>query len=157
MVRRKMDPEYIKWLEGERDRLRQDVSSAQAALDMADRALARARGEAAEADSPPPVGIETHERMRRGFVKEHVIRLVTENGERGLISSELVDLAKAQGINLDRGSVSSLLSKLKQDGVLEYRDGKYRPAQPIPPKHPGGSGAAMAPPGGAVHAPETAI
>ena len=40
---------------------------------------------------------------------------------------ECVAAAKAKrGIELDRGSVSSLLSRLKKDGVLFYDGSRYR-------------------------------
>lgn len=72
-------------------------------------------------------------RSPRGFVKNAVLKLVTAHAERGLVAAELVELAAAQGIRLDRGSVSSLLSRLKQEGTLDYVDGRYKPAAPPSP------------------------
>lgn len=71
--------------------------------------------------------------LPRGGVKDVVIRLIAENTERGLVAGELVDLAKAQGVVLDRQSVSSLLSKLKMDGVLDYDGTTYRLAKKTAP------------------------
>ena len=70
-------------------------------------------------------------RKRRSPIKDIVLRLLQENAERGLVAIDLVELAKAQGITLDRNSVSSILSRFKRDGVLDY-DGKvYRPKRPF--------------------------
>jgi hypothetical protein len=71
-------------------------------------------------------------RSPRGVVKNAVLKLLTEHAERGLVAAELVELAAAQGIRLDRGSVSSLLSRLKQEGTLDYVGGRYKPAPPPP-------------------------
>lgn len=73
-------------------------------------------------------------RSPRGFVKDAVLKLVTEHAERGLVAAELVELAAARGIRLDRGSVSSLLSRLKQEGTLDYVDGRYKPAASLSPQ-----------------------
>ena len=71
-------------------------------------------------------------RKPRGPLKEIVLRLLSENSERGLVAVDVVDLAKAQGIELDRNSVSSLLSRFKRDKVVEHVGGKYRIPRPFP-------------------------
>ena len=64
---------------------------------------------------------------RRASVKKHVIDLLTEVKSIGLNAALAVDMAKDKGLDLDRGSVSSLLSRLKTDGAVTYdEDGKYR-------------------------------
>lgn len=133
--------------EGETMRREYDIASArlQGQIESIKAALAIAR------DEPVPGVPDAKAKMRRGAVKEHVIRLVSENAERGLVATELVELAKAQGIELERSSVSSLLSKLKEDGIFEHeKGGGYRPAKPSSPKQPPTGGVHV---GGAVHAP----
>ena len=77
------------------------------------------------------IGNSGTKRKRRSPIKDIVLRLLQENAERGLVAIDLVELAKAQGITLDRNSVSSILSRFKRDGVLDY-DGKvYRPKRPF--------------------------
>ncbi|WP_281840714.1 hypothetical protein [Sinisalibacter aestuarii] len=65
-------------------------------------------------------------RARKGSVKQTVIDLLTEVGSKGLNANSALDLAKGKGIELERGSVSSLLSRLKHDGVVVYDDDVYR-------------------------------
>jgi hypothetical protein len=139
----------LRRLHDEGDAMRQEYAIATARLqgriESIKAALAIAR------DEPVPGVPDVKSRMPRGAVKAHVIRLVTENAERGLVATDLVDLAKAQGIELDRGSVSSLLSKLKEDGVFDHeKGGGYRPAKPASPKQPPLGGVHAE---GAVHAP----
>lgn len=64
-------------------------------------------------------------RCPRGVLKETVIRLLSETPN-GLTTNEIIAKAKNQGTPLQRGSVSSLLSKLKVDGVLVPRGDRYR-------------------------------
>lgn len=71
-------------------------------------------------------------KKRHGPIKDIVLRLLSENAERGLVSLEIVDLAKAQGIELERNSVSSMLSRFKRDNIVEHKDGKYRIPRPFP-------------------------
>ncbi len=70
------------------------------------------------------------DRLPRGGVKGTVLRIVEENAQSGVSAGELVDLASAQGIALERGSISSLLSKLKAAGTLDLIGNRYRPAKP---------------------------
>lgn len=71
-------------------------------------------------------------RKRASPLKDIVLGLIGENAERGLVAIDIVDLAKARGLELDRNSVSSLLSRFKKEGTLQY-DGKvYRPLPPFP-------------------------
>lgn len=154
---KRVDPQQIAKARAEverwkslRDKARREMEDAEVRVQAGEQLLSMLLGQDAAADSAPG-------KMKRGAVKDHVLRLVTENAGRGLVSSELVELAKAQGIELDRGTVSSLLSKLKAEGVLDYLDGKYRPAKPASPRQPPAPGAGMHLPGGALHAPVHAI
>ena len=82
--------------------------------------------------SPSSGSAAINVRTVRAPIKEVVLRLLSENAERGLVAIDVVDLAKAQGITLDRNSVSSLLSRFKRDGIVEYIERKYRIPRPFP-------------------------
>ena len=63
---------------------------------------------------------------RRSNVKTTILDLLKEVGTTGLNAATTVEIASRRGIDLDRGSVSSLLSRLKRDGVVEYDGNRYR-------------------------------
>lgn len=73
-------------------------------------------------------------RAKKGSVKQAVIDLLTEVGARGLNANSALELAQNKGIELERGSVSSLLSRLKHDGIVVYDDDVYRLAEFARPK-----------------------
>lgn len=58
-------------------------------------------------------------------VKETVLTLVENSGVNGINAIGVVETAKNMSIHLERASVSSLLSRLKKEGVLDMADGKY--------------------------------
>jgi DNA-binding IclR family transcriptional regulator len=55
-----------------------------------------------------------------------VIELLEQVGRAGLNAGLAVEMAEAEGRELDRGSTSSLLSRLKADGTVEYDGDRYR-------------------------------
>jgi hypothetical protein len=63
---------------------------------------------------------------RRTATKTIVLDLLRDTGTTGLNAQGAVDLANNRGITLDRASVSSLLSRLKRDGILSFDGEKYR-------------------------------
>jgi hypothetical protein len=63
---------------------------------------------------------------RRTGVKGFVLDLLKERGSEGLNASIAVEIAALRGVLMDRGSVSSLLSRLKQDDAVVYEDNLYR-------------------------------
>lgn len=65
-------------------------------------------------------------RAAKGSVKSTVLDLLERAGEGGLNAAIAVEMAKEDGIDLDRGSVSSLLSRLKTDNVVIYNGTVYR-------------------------------
>jgi hypothetical protein len=73
-------------------------------------------------------------RMRRGNLKETVLDLAAQVAEVGMTGEECVALAKSKGIDLVPASVSSLLSRLKTDGILFFDGQKYRLKQYSGPK-----------------------
>jgi CRP-like cAMP-binding protein len=64
-------------------------------------------------------------RRRARNVNETVLRLVTAAGPKGLSAVDLVERAQAEGVTLNRGTVSSLLSRLKREGTLAYNGTEY--------------------------------
>lgn len=75
-------------------------------------------------------------RKSRQPIKEVVLRILTERGEEGANAVDIVDLARAQGLELDRNSISSLLSRFKKDGVVQHDGKKYRVPRPFPREVP---------------------
>jgi len=73
-------------------------------------------------------------RTRRGNLKETVLDLMEEAAERGLTTDECVQKAKEKDISLVPSSVSSLLSRLKSDGLLFFDGSRYRLKQYAGPK-----------------------
>ena len=68
---------------------------------------------------------------KRGFTQRKsvmnvVLTLLEEVGADGLNAAIALRMASAKGIELNRGSVSSLLSRLKRDDVVDYDGERYR-------------------------------
>lgn len=76
--------------------------------------------------SPPP----------RRNVKRTVMEVVQDAGKAGVTSFEVVERAAAKGRQLERGSVSSLLSRFKREGALTFDGERYYPAVPSAPQEP---------------------
>lgn len=68
----------------------------------------------------------TPKRAPKGSVKVRVLEMLESQGRSGLNAAKAVELSEAESDALDRGSVSSLLSRLKQDGVVVYDGSNYR-------------------------------
>lgn len=66
-------------------------------------------------------------RTRTRGVKDAVLGIVTKAGDQGLSVNDVLERAVGDGVHLDRGSVSSLLSRLKREGTLTMVDGRYSP------------------------------
>lgn len=113
-------------------KLRDELAAIQAEIrSLQGREAGLQRAIAIVSDDPAFLGGGGTHHKRRSPIKDIVLRLLEENAERGLVAVEIVDLARRQGITLDRNSVSSLLSRFKKEGVLDY-DGKvYRPTRPF--------------------------
>lgn len=65
-------------------------------------------------------------RAPRGAVKEALFELLKEAGKTGLNAHSAVEMAKRRGIELDRGTVSSTLSRMKRDGAVDHDGERYR-------------------------------
>ena len=109
-----------------RDSLLADISQRERELDALrnrlkgiDAAIAALSGN----DTPP----EPQRRNRRN-VKQTAMELILEAGPAGVTAHEIVDRAAVLGRQFDRPSVSSLLSRLKREGILSFDGERYRPA-----------------------------
>jgi len=105
-------------LREERDRLLREIEALRNQLIATERALAIVEGTAFPQPEPRP-------RERARNVKDTVLGMLAEAGERGLSVNQILDIAKAKGTDLDRGSVSSLLSRLKRESTLDMKEGQY--------------------------------
>jgi hypothetical protein len=73
------------------------------------------------------VATDPRRRTRRN-VKRTVMDLIVESGHAGVTANEIVERAASSGRQLDRPSISSLLSRLKREGVLSFNGERYYPA-----------------------------
>ncbi len=78
---------------------------------------------------------EVQKRTRRGDLKETVLSLAGEVADNGMTVEECVALAKRRGVDLKIASVSSLLSRLKYDGILFFDGQRYRLKQFAGPRN----------------------
>ena len=76
------------------------------------------------------IGVEENDKemQKRGKFsnKAVVLDLLKEVGTTGLNAGTAVAMADSRGITLGRNSVSSMLSRLKRDGVVVYDGERYR-------------------------------
>jgi hypothetical protein len=79
-----------------------------------------------QADRPAAAPAERLERSDRGAgITTTIQRLLVAAGDTGINAEEAVEIAAREGIALNRSSVSSLLSRMKRAGDIEYVDKKY--------------------------------
>ena len=63
---------------------------------------------------------------KRQPIKALILDLLEDVGTTGLNATTAVGLADSRGATLERASVSSLLSRLKADGIVEFDGSLYR-------------------------------
>jgi hypothetical protein len=73
--------------------------------------------------SPTQVAVPTG---RKPKTKKVVLDMLGEVGVDGLVATEAVERAASRGVTLERGTVSSLLSRFKRDGLVDYDGDRYR-------------------------------
>jgi hypothetical protein len=105
----------------QRDRLLVEMEALKnkiAGIEMA-MALLDNGGSVGDATAAPP------RRIRLG-VKSFVLDLLSELGTTGLNAATAVEIGERRGVHLDRQSVSSLLSRLKNEGIVVYDNERYK-------------------------------
>lgn len=85
-----------------------------------------------EANGEPKVKL----RAPRSNVKQTVLDLLEKSAEKGINASAAVEIAATSGVSLERGTVSSLLSRLKNEGVVVYDGSVYRLVKYRPDANP---------------------
>ena len=111
----------LKILYERRDILRTELEAARARLQEVENLIKMFGGEAM-VQAPP----QNETRARRGDLKSLVLGLYEEAAESGLSTHGCIAAAKDRGVDIQPASVSSLLSRLKSDGVLFYDGDRYR-------------------------------
>lgn len=125
----KMTAQHVLRLRDELSRVDGEIRALQGRREGILMAISVMNDEPAHAGAQEPVqGV----RRPRVGQKDTILRLLADTGDRGANAVDLVDLAHAQGIILDRNSVSSLLSRFKRDGIVEHDGKKYRIPRPFP-------------------------
>ena len=115
--------ENMKLLQERRAVLQTELAAAQARLHEVENLLRVMGGEVTPELSRAAVLID---RIRRGDLNNIVLSLYEQAAEAGLSTAECVAAAGRAGTPLKATSVSSLLSRLKSDGVLMYDGERYR-------------------------------
>lgn len=111
----------LKLLYERRSQLQSELAAAQARLQEVE-GLIRLMDDKSAPEAPTAVA----GRVRRGDLNNIVLSLYEQAAEAGLSTSECVAMASKAGTPLKATSVSSLLSRLKSDGVLMYDGERYR-------------------------------
>jgi len=136
----KMSQQNLRSLRAMRERIQTDLAKAQGVVDSlqgelraTDRAIAIVEGHEDYAPIKSPETLPAR-RAGRGVVKDIVLGLVGDHSDEGVKTTDVVEMAKAQGTDLDRNSVASLLSRLAREHVLTYdrETRRYRPAPRAP-------------------------
>ncbi|MFY7930744.1 MAG: hypothetical protein ACOVS5_17865 [Oligoflexus sp.] len=113
----------------ERQRLAYQMEAIKNQIAGIDRAISILQGsdQGSEETAPP-----TKAPRRQSNLKSIVIDILRAADPRGLSALEVVEAAKSDGVTLDRGSVSSLLSRLKKDELCDYNrlTGQYSIVSP---------------------------
>ena len=119
MATRKVDMQR-KLIEQQRDRLLGEIEALKNKVAGLEMALSLLGGEEA-------VGVR--QERSRGGLKQTLLDLLREAGTTGLNAATALEVAERRGIHLDRQSVSSTLSRMKAEGLVEYSKDRYRLAQ----------------------------
>jgi hypothetical protein len=109
----------LRRLMGQRDQLLKEVEALKnkiAGLDMAIGLIGEVPAQHETALSNP----------RKVHVSETIVDLLGEAGENGIKPKAAIELAADRGINLNRGSVYSLLNRMTRNGTVVHEEGHYK-------------------------------
>jgi hypothetical protein len=107
--------QQMKRAEELRDRLKSQIADLQKQLEGVEMTIRVLKGEP-----------ERETRATRSNVKAVVLALLEESGANGLNAASAVDAAAKRGEKLERATVSSLLSRLKGEGIATFDGSVYR-------------------------------
>jgi len=119
MAGKKSDMQKRKLLD-QRDKLLNEIEALKnrvMGLEMAISLLDDGNGDSAISSQPT---------KRRSGVKAVLLDLLQECGTTGINASTAIEIAARRGVILDKGTISSLLSRLKAEGTVVYDGDKYR-------------------------------
>ena len=114
------DKANMKRLIEQRDQLLTEMEAIKNKIAGLEMAISLLDGDSASIENSPK------KRGRRGNVKDVLLTLLMESGTSGLNANNAVEIAARRGIDLDRASISSLLSRFKRDNIVQYDGEKYR-------------------------------
>lgn len=112
-------PEMKKRLIEQRDRLLVEMDALRNKVAGLEMAIALMDGD----DALAPTSAR---RPQRGSGKTVLLDLLKEAGTTGLNAALACEIGERRGTTLDRGTVSSLLSRFKKEGIVTYDGDKYR-------------------------------
>lgn len=119
---KKLDMQTKELIKKERDELIRQIEALKAKVSGLE--LALSLFDRQDSDIAPVQAMSA--KSRSVGVKAFVIDLLKEVGTSGASAAVVVDTAERRNISVDRGTVSSLLSRLKRDGIAVYDGEKYR-------------------------------
>lgn len=111
----------MKVLTDRRDRLKAELETIKARLDEVEGLIRLMTGQ------PVPEHAAPEQRIKRGSIKTALLDLAAEAAETGLSVTDCLERAKPRlGVDLDRASVSSMLSRFKKEDVMVFDGTRYR-------------------------------
>lgn len=130
-----MTRKLIRDFEEELAALKQKQALLETEIQTVERMIRKAKGEAEPT--------EQEVRPRRPNVKGIVLALIQERASLGITPSIAVEIAAQRGVALEKATVSSLLSRLKNDGIVKYDGTVYREVRSAKAPAPSESSADM--------------
>ena len=116
----------VQKLEAEKARLKGEIEALERRADrLRGEMIGIERAIALVGGSPSPGAEDPVKRERARNVKETVLTAVQAAGPQGINVNQLLERTEREGVHLERGTVSSLLSRFKREGILAMTDGRY--------------------------------
>jgi hypothetical protein len=109
----------------QRDTLLTEVEALRNKIDGLDLAIKLVSEASVPAVSEASVPAEAP-RPNRVAVSQTMIDLLRQSGEVGLKPRKVVEMAAYRGINLNRGSVYTLLNRMEHSGMVVHEDAYYK-------------------------------